>query len=147
MPMYEVDNGTYEEILVSDMSLALGDTFYLNDQTLLANIKYDDNKRPFTIVDSIYTVDNRKHIRTQVHFWTKNVPLVFIEGLGPNYSIDAMTGENLFSLLTCYATEREFWKNMLYWSTNEVPETPEKCYQVFVGIPETKSQPPLSFVL
>lgn len=79
------------EVLWCDMSLMLGDTFRLPDVNAITN--YKDHwtymgQGSYWIVDSVYYLDNRKIIRFELlkgqdTWWYRELPLYFIEGIGP----------------------------------------------------------------
>lgn len=67
-----------EEYLVMDLSLTVGDTFYL----------YDYNNNPYiTIVDSVEIITGIKHVwlHEQGFICGLSYPLEFVEGSGPNF--------------------------------------------------------------
>ncbi len=87
------------EILVSDMSLHVGDSIQLNvtdtNLSLWNNLKLStyDNKY-YAMVDSVYFKDGLKHVRTSALFYSDysnmfekpKTALTFIEGVGSNVS-------------------------------------------------------------
>jgi hypothetical protein len=110
------------EIMVSTMNLEKGDKFYFHPNidltdlgvSTLEGIKNDEAGK-YTLVDSVYYKDNRKHIRFEAHYFPFyfDIPLTFIEGIGPNISFDLFSGNSWFSVcFLCYETERGLWKNM-----------------------------------
>lgn len=101
--MYEnySDNGTFisysPEILVSDMSLNLGDSILLEVNGL--NLRYWDNikysssqNKYYAEVDSVYYKEGLRHVRTSALFNSptlfekQKTALTFIEGIGSNLS-------------------------------------------------------------
>lgn len=102
--LYEIysDGGTFishsPEILVSDMSLHIGDSIALNvtgsNLSYWYNLKFStyDNKY-YAMVDSVYFKDGLKHVRTAALFNSsgalfekQKTALTFIEGVGSNLS-------------------------------------------------------------
>ena len=83
------------EVLWCDMSLMLGDTFRLPDVDAITPFKDDwsyTGQGSYWIVDSVYYLYNRKIIRFKFlrrldawwyTWWYRELPLYFIEGIGP----------------------------------------------------------------
>ena len=69
------------EYLIMDLSLNVGDTFIIHESFGLELM---------TTIDSVYYDFGVKHVRTDHQFWSSEVPLIFIEGLGTNYGISYM---------------------------------------------------------
>ena len=85
------------EYLVMDLSLQVGDTFMV----------YSDMFGDETAtVDSVYTKDARKHVRTTYQNWSHANPLTFIEGIGTNYGFGYM--HDPLNLCSCI---RFYWKD------------------------------------
>lgn len=88
------NNNDTTDYLIYDMSLELGDTFYLQIQ--------DWGSTEYIIVESVYEIENRKNIVFNVIFpyWPTD-SLRFVEGIGPNAFISPLldavvyTGTNL----------------------------------------------------
>ena len=104
------------EILVSRMDLETGDKFYFtpfaNDYDYhFENLQTDENGS-YTIVDSIYYEDNRKHIRFEAvyHAYINYTQLTFIEGVGPNISFDPFYKDWWAICFNCYETESVLMK-------------------------------------
>ena len=107
------------EVLVSDMSLMEGDTFWLPIASIIQNTDYYFSEyyaQPYVIVDSVKYVNGRKVIRFQSHpesfFFSMDIynegrkyPLLFIEGVGPSYGpfgkVDQSGLESWLGLLLC----------------------------------------------
>jgi hypothetical protein len=139
------------EILVSRMDLQEGDKFYFLKDTGLyefEGIQTDETGR-YTVVDSVYNKDNRKHIRFKAHYARDygiiDVPLIFIEGIGPNISFDPLIGQAWISVcFSCYETEDEIWKTDI--SNVSWPIYTEECLIEGAAIPEIKSKPPFELI-
>ena len=84
------------EILVVDMSMQVGDSININSDPASTD--------QFVMVDSVYSKNNRKHIRLAKWIdYQQNKKLEFIEGIGPNTGILYKTNEWLVynELLIC----------------------------------------------
>jgi len=96
--------------LIMDLSLVKDDTFRLS---------YPATNDSLAIVDSVFIEDRRKHIRFgyQIHIDDNQVPLEFIEGIGPNAGFLYQMGEleSMFSdsqmLLCAYKDSSRIYKN------------------------------------
>jgi hypothetical protein len=84
-----------EEVLIMDMSLNIGDTMYLS-QTNFYGLVYEDGNQGYALVQNIFYNEYGKNIELNCHtnnplttdFSTEeSIPLRFIEGIGPNYSM------------------------------------------------------------
>jgi hypothetical protein len=70
-----------EEILIMDMNLNVGDTFFIHNSST-----------NYTLVDSVFYDAGLKHIRLDYSQFVQSasgfqeIPLMFIEGIGPNFS-------------------------------------------------------------
>ena len=108
------------EFIVSDMSLKIGDSVALYYQQFgfnlfdWQNIVIIDENSACAIVDSVFYLDDLKHIRTSAKFWKyeagKYDTLKFVETIGSNFS--PFLDLNPFSVIhsyspvyTCYETE------------------------------------------
>jgi hypothetical protein len=139
------------EILVSRMDLQEGDKFYFSQYINLYKFEkiQTDETGTYTLADSIYYKDNRKHIRFKAHYVRDygiiDVPLIFIEGIGPNISFDPLIGQAWISVcFSCYDNENEIWKTDLdkegwYIKT-------EECLFADTAIPKIKSKPPFELI-
>jgi hypothetical protein len=142
-----------EEYLVSDMSLKLGDKFYMHFpawekpewfQGGYAGLEEDENGY-YTIVDSVYYEEDeyaRKHIRTQLINYDnmrctwcydgKDNPMEFIEGIGSNYGfyyfLIPLNGIFYSHDLTCYETEAGLWKNNMFFDVRDTPTVYRECF-------------------
>ena len=117
------------EILISRMDLEIGDKFYFSPvMNGLDNFYYFDNmqtdeKGSYTIVDSIYYDDNRKYIRfeTTYHAFTHHIRLTFIEGIGPNVSLDPFFYTfHIAVCFNCHETENELCKINFLGPDNDI---------------------------
>jgi hypothetical protein len=143
--------GSYE-ILVSRMDLKEGDKFYFSkdaDLQEFEGIQTDEAGR-YTVVDSVYNKDNRKHIRFKAHYASYILlpafPLIFIEGIGPNVSFDPLIGNAWISIcFSCYDNENEIWKTDLDNDVSWHIKT-EECLFEGAAIPEIKSKPPFELI-
>jgi len=109
------------EIIISKMDLEIGDKYYfppnrtdfneLYCHHCFKNIQMDENGY-YTTVDSIYYKDDRKHIRLDAiyHAFMVDIPLIFIEGIGPNVSFDPFVFESMAVCVNCYENENGLWK-------------------------------------
>jgi hypothetical protein len=143
-----------EEYLVSDMSLKLGDKFYLHFYTWIGpdafqwgyeGLEKDENGY-YTFVDSVYYEEDeyaRKHIRTKLINYNnmcytcyggKDNPMEFIEGIGSNYGfyylLNPIGGAYYTHDLTCYETEAGLWKNIKYYDVHNIPIEYRECFWV-----------------
>jgi hypothetical protein len=84
-----------EEVLIMDMSLNIGDTMYLS-QTNFYGLVYEVGNEGYALVQNIFYNEYGKNIELNCHtnnplttdFSTEeSIPLRFIEGIGPNYSM------------------------------------------------------------
>jgi hypothetical protein len=86
-----------QEYLIADFSLSLGDTFLVYRPYFLPSIET-------AIVDSVYIMSGKKHIRFNYSNPNSNFPfkLMFIEGVGPNFGFWYQPQTfNLFPILLC----------------------------------------------
>ena len=115
------------EILVSDMSLEVGDSIRLYNSiwtydVFWENVLISEDNIPYAIVDSVYYKDELKHVRTSALFHNTekyngssyiNDTLMFIESIGSNITplLDIYFYEwncgNEISVSMCYETENK----------------------------------------
>ena len=137
---YYWNNEMSQEMIVSDMSLQIGDSVPLysqsNNYVLFdwQNIVVIDENRAYAIVDSVYYLDELKHIRTSAKFLNyeagKYDTLMFVETFGSNFSpfLDLNPSSLVHSyapIYTCYETESE-----LVHLRNDY----ETCFLYYIGI-------------
>lgn len=85
------------ERLLMDLSLNVGDTFYVGGVWLATSGYYE--------VDSVYVKNQRKHVRLNLPlYFADDEKLTFIEGIGPNTGISYLDTEsiNITPYLLCY---------------------------------------------
>ena len=133
-----------KEHLVSDMSLLVGDTFRLTSpfvedylgSSLFRGIEKDEAGY-YTLIDSVYYKEDRKHIRTQIYLkgwlYVEDYHLEFIEGIGSSfgfnyYVLHPMFPNYLELYLTCYETEDLLWKNLDFWHEEKIPNLGSDCF-------------------
>ena len=108
------------EILVSRMDLEIGDKFYFSpdmnnedNNYHFHNIRTDEHGS-YTVVDSIYYENDRKHIQfeSEYHAFININRLTFIEGIGPNISFEPIVISDVWwsVCFNCYETECGLWK-------------------------------------
>jgi hypothetical protein len=144
-----IDDYGDEEYLVSDMSLKLGDKFYLHfpaweypyqERLLYEGLEEDENGF-YTVVDSVYYEEDesaRKHIRTKLINYDNMSelynPMEFIEGIGSNYGFYYlfMPLQGVFYThdLTCYETEAGLWKNNKFYDVRDIPIEYRECFMM-----------------
>jgi hypothetical protein len=146
------------EVLVSTMDLNEGDKFYFPANAYFDNFYFyfeeirNDENGNYTLVDSVYYKDSRKHIRFEAHYFPfgYDIPLMFIEGIGPNISFNFFIDNTNFSVcFLCYETERELWKNMyLKYKGAEEPHLLHEgeCLFNYVSIPVVKENFPFKLI-
>ena len=129
-----MDNGFSDEILVSDMSLEIGDSIRLGGRSYWSNLNIPtDENTVYALVDSIYYHNNLKHIRTKTCFYSivsgKTDTLVFIEGIGSNAGplLDYYTtGQRSQEALSCYHKDGSIIsfseEGCLFFTLNKVEE-------------------------
>jgi len=117
---YEESSSVFTpEIIISNMSLEIGDTIqlYANDDHFIysfhwQNVWFTSENMPYTIVDTIYFLNGLKHIRTFAlfqNYWKPYLDtLIFIESIGSNispmidltvFNLGCWTGINIPNLL------------------------------------------------
>lgn len=81
---------TLRDVLIMDLSLQVGDTFHLHSDYYSINQSIS-MECPYIIVDSVFYENGSKVVRTNCNAWhcklnafDNNIPLSFIEGVGPN---------------------------------------------------------------
>lgn len=109
--LYFVAPDSEEELLIMDLNLNVGDTFYTIDL-------YD---QPDTlIVDSIFIKDNLKHIQFNKYtnsMLSVNCKKTFIEGVGPNWGLGkTMEQYSLFGYFICKHENG----NLIYFLSNSI---------------------------
>lgn len=117
---------TNSEYVVMDLSLSLGDTFNF----------YDYNNVPYPcVVDSIYSVSNKKHVR--INGWTSmcgfEEKITFIEGSGTTAGLGYLPtgGSAVNYYMLCHHKDGvKVAGNLLFMDT---------CYVCYVGIAEHDS--------
>jgi len=108
------------EYLVMDLSLNLGDFFDIYD--------YTNTAHPF-IVDSVYYIDNLKHVRIdkETVMCDLHEKITFIEGSGTTAGF-TYQGHGISSYMLCHHKDGvKTAGNMLF---------PDSCYICEVGVPE-----------
>ena len=153
---FRTNDGFSPEIILSDMSLEVGDSirlygedawdewnthYYSSDSW--QNVIFSEEGMPYAKVDSIYYLNDLKHIRTSVRFWNVLMDgysfdnLMFIETIGSN--IGPLFNMDLFSpvctyipALTCYETESKLVHSYNY--------NQDDCYWRIVGINNLKKE-------
>lgn len=115
--IYDLEN--HMEFLTMDLSLNKGDTFRIR------NIIYE-GQDSVAIVDSVYNIDNKKHIRLDYGIQIHNTKdkLTFIEGIGPNagliYQLSTLDDNNPYSqvLLCVYKDTIRVYRDEKYSNEN-----------------------------
>ena len=140
------------EILVSRMDLKIGDKYYFppfkTDFNQISaygnyfiNVQEDENGY-YTTVDSVYYEDDRKYIRFEAiyHGINFDLPLTFIEGIGPNVSFVPFYTSNTCMAVccNCYETENGLWKSDIIQM--------EECFLELTGIPQIETNIPLQLI-
>ena len=93
--VYFYDETFNKERRAMDLNLTVGDSFYLGFDTI-------STREPYHTVDSVYTVNGRKHVRLDFEFFGKNEKLEFIEGVGPTAGLSFKKSVDYFgSYLIC----------------------------------------------
>ncbi|MDR0697614.1 MAG: hypothetical protein LBG28_00120 [Tannerella sp.] len=142
-----INDGWDTEILVSKMALGIGDKFYFpsfvcTDEYCDCDCFYHfdgtktDEKGIYAVVDSVYYIDGRKHVRLNcdyVHYMNDiySIPVTFIEGIGPNISFERFHQPYYYAAvasvnLLCYETENDSWKQ-IYWEEMKMYEEKFGC--------------------
>ncbi len=112
--LFLLDNNMENEYLISDMSLEEGDVFRFPDWVYFKYYEgmQKDKKGYFSLVDSIYYEDGRKHVRLELMYDRNDGFLEFIEGVGPNsgfyHYIEPFYHKYRLHL---HETETRLWKN------------------------------------
>jgi hypothetical protein len=129
-----------EEVIVSDMSLKVGDSIRLWDYDgwpmPFVRVVYDDDI-PYAVVDSVYYADGLKHIHTSAMFDAPgpDVNLEFIEGIGSNLTpilnYDFYSTEGMYCVILCY-------ENETYWQHYPFLGLIDTCFMEVVGINDIK---------
>ena len=83
------------EYLVMDLSLALGDTFWVFEDYSLDSVS--------AVVDSVYFVSGMKHVRLDYQTVASGVTPIFIEGVGTNIGFDWQHESSPYNLCLCLA--------------------------------------------
>ncbi len=143
-----------EEFVISDMSLEKGDTVRFPDIDYWGPFGYNleqDETGYYTIVDSVYYENNRKHIQTELShdFDLFPLKLTFVEGVGPSFGFFYFI-ENwgVLYALNCYETDSLFWKNKEFWSDYYGwinPNTGTDCLVGYASINDPK--PKIDFTI
>lgn len=116
---------TATEELIMDLSLNVGDTFYLNSYNI-------------TVVDSIYYLNGKKHIQFDKIIYAYNdtitafKPLTFIEGVGSNAGIIYQHGWGQQNYLLCASKDFSQIYVDSFFNGN--------CYVTWVGIDELNNK-------
>ena len=126
----------YYEYPIMNLNVWIGDIVPLDIPSAggcFENLSYDYDFGYFTVVDSIYFENNRKHIRmatyvSKLYSYPSNeepfLPFLFVEGRGPNTGLTARADYMNCTNLLCYETESEFYRHPLF----------DECYYLEVGI-------------
>lgn len=111
-----------EEYLIMDLSLTVGDTFYL----------YDFNNNPIvTTVDSVQQIDGLKHLwlHEEGNICGLTYSMEFVEGSGPNVGFNYQRSIPLNSFMLCqHKSGVKTLGNTLFF---------DACYVCQVGLKET----------
>ncbi len=114
-----------QEYLAMDLNLSVGDTFNIYD--------YGNTAHPY-LVDSVYSLNNRKHVRLNVSIsiCTSIEQITFIEGVGTNAGL--FFQGNYFDpipnyMLCQHKNGSQVASNLLY---------PDTCFLHVVHLPELK---------
>jgi len=102
--------GDTDEVLLYDFNLKTGDTFDLAEY-------YGSTMPGDNIVDSIYYINSKKHIRFKGSIINKNERLEFIEGVGSNASnIYKYRGDFFYAeyLICAYRNDEQVYANEFY---------------------------------
>ena len=130
-----------EEVIVSDMSLKVGDSIRLCDydgwpMPFFRECLVYNEDIPYAVVDSVYYADGLKHIHTSAMFDAPGayMNLEFIEGIGSNLTpilnYDFYTTWGLECVILCYENET-YWQHYLL-------DDFDTCYVELTGINDIK---------
>ncbi len=111
------------EYVIADMSLEIGDKFYLPVDTRFDSgfegVEQDETGY-YTEVDSVFydenDSENRKHIRTKLRHSVTGHVMEFIEGIGSSFGFFYQKNSAyMYGELVCYESGNSEWKNIQYW--------------------------------
>jgi hypothetical protein len=139
------DTGEFSEIVVSDMSLDVGDSIQIFDYELKwQNLIISEENIAYAIVDSIYYLNDLKHIRTSARFYhewvSKYDHLTFIETMGsnispmldlPEFNVSCFRG---IPISLCYETEKE----LIHYYPDVYQSN---CLIIYTGIEDLENKP------
>ena len=131
-----------EEVIVSDMSLKVGDSIRLCDydgwpMPFFRECLVYNEDIPYAVVDSVYYADGLKHIHTSAMFDAPGayMNLEFIEGIGSNLTpilnYDFYTTWGMECVILCY-------ENETYWQHFPFLGVTDTCFMEVVGINDIK---------
>lgn len=153
--IYRYDEEFDREVLTCDMSLSLGDTFWLPYSMSYygSNPQHGTNTTPVPIIaDSVWFLNGLKYIRFarveepwESYLYGNGIDIMFIEGIGPNYSPFGWCDGYMECPGSCYISG--IYNNYLaseplllcvYKNGEQVYMTDERagCYQVLVNVKE-----------
>ena len=145
----------FSELLISKMDLEIGDKYYFTSVKTDFNHSYclhcfrevekDDNGY-YATVDSIYYIDNRKHIKfdANYHAFSFDFPLIFIEGIGPNVSFEPFFHESWAVCFNCYENENGLWKSNI--KDQYIDFSQYECFRELISLPKINLDFPFQLI-
>ena len=145
----------FSELMVSKMDLEIGDKYYFPSYRTDFNNPYcshcfnevqSDENGYYATVDSIFYKDNRKHIQFDAIYFVMEfeIPLTFIEGIGPNVSFEPLFEESWAVCFNCYEDEKGLWKSDIKSQYTDFSKY--ECFREIESLPKIDIDFPLKLI-